>query len=208
MLLYRWDLIDFQKLFFADAQISQSQQILTAFVAGAGSALVRCPTDLVMTHRRLANNNFYYTARRLVQSRGLSYLFTGFLATAVRSGMFAMSFLAAKPIIKNRLQQYYPDGTLTSLMAGVIAGAGSAIITQGLDTLSVTQQAYVGQKSIGILEAAKKVYSKNGFYSFFKGSIPRGTRTISAVIIMSSVNEKMESLFQKQKLSISHNLQP
>ena len=94
-----------------------------------------------MTHRRLANNNFYYTAWcSLVQSNRFTSLIHGFLATAVRSGMFAMSFLAAKPIIKNRLQQYYPDGTLTSLMAGVIAGAGSAIITQGLDTLSVTHR--------------------------------------------------------------------
>ena len=163
---------------------------------------MRCPTDLLILNQQQTNNNFYHTARHLIKTKGFAYLFTGFFATATRSGMFATAFLAVHPIMKSTFQQYYPNEVLTSFTAGIIAGASAATVTQGLDTLSVAQQTHVSEKSLGILEAAKKIYSRNGFYGFFKGGIPRGTRAISAVIIMSSVNEKLSILLQENKLKL------
>ena len=46
--------------------------------------------------------------------------------------------------------------------------------------------------------ASKKLYADQGLQGFFKGGIARGTRVVSAVILIGEVKSRMESSISKE----------
>ena len=164
----------FQKIIFDDAKaLSKKQQIFTAFSAGTASALVRCPTELIMTQQRITNKSFLFTAKHLIKNRGLSTLYLGFPAIVIRSGTFATAFLAARPILKSELMGYGIKEPVASLSSGLIAGTGSALLTQIFDTINAYQQSNAHHQSFNMLEAGKNICAQKGFLPLFKGGLPR-----------------------------------
>jgi solute carrier family 25 citrate transporter 1 len=66
-----------------------------------------------------------------------------------------------------------------------------------VDTIKTVQQTAALKQPLNFTEAVTKIYSAQGVQGFFKGSVPRGTRVMSAVTLMGWVNEKMETVFRK-----------
>lgn len=189
----------FQNTFFKDSkELSSSQRITSAFIAGIGSAFVSCPTEMVMTYQGKAGGSFYTAGGHLVKQGGRGCLFTGLSATAMREGMFTAFFLAGTPILKANIRPFCSNDSVASLVAGMGAGVGATIASQGVDTIKTIQQASNPLQSSSFKDAAKKLYSTHGVYGFFKGGIPRGTRVMSAVTIMGWVNEEMEAKFRQR----------
>ncbi|MBA2655014.1 MAG: hypothetical protein H0U71_08140 [Gammaproteobacteria bacterium] len=185
----------FQNLFFKDAkELSNSQQVTTAFLAGTVSSLVSCPTEMVMTHQT-KEVNFYPTAKNLYQQGNYQRLFTALPATALREGMFAAFFLVGTPMLKKHISPYCTNDNFSSLVAGMGAGLGATIASQGIDSIKTEQQSAAPKMIVSFNRAIKNLYTKEGVYGFFKGSVPRGIRVMSAVTILSSVKEKMENRF-------------
>ncbi len=83
----------FHNLFFNDTTgLSDCKRITSAFVAGVGSSVVRCPTEMVMAHQSHTGNTFFVAGQQLVKNVGWRCLFTGLPATAMREGMFTTFF--------------------------------------------------------------------------------------------------------------------
>lgn len=187
----------FQNIFFKDSTtLSDYQRIASAFVAGAGSSAVSCPTEMLMTYQGQIGGSAFATAKHLVKQNGWHCLFTGLTATAIRDSMFTTFFLAATPILKAKLQPYCKNDYAASLAAGIAAGVGATLASQGVDTLKTIQQAAPLQQPIGLKETTKKLYATQGIYGFFRGGVPRGARVISAITIMGLVSEKMGDKFR------------
>ena len=183
----------FQKLYYKDKnKLSYLQRIASAFVAGVASAFVTCPTEMVMTYQGNIGGGFYRASKYLIDAAGWSCLLTGLPATAVREGLFASFFLAGTPILKANIKAYCSNDYVASLTAGICAGIGATIATQAFDTVKTVQQSAGVNHPITIQDAVKHLYTKYGVQGFFKGSMPRGARMMSAVTIMGWVNEKME----------------
>jgi solute carrier family 25 (mitochondrial citrate transporter), member 1 len=189
----------FQHLVFHDRkELSYTQRITSAFFAGMGSALMSCPTEMVMTHQRTTDDKFYASGRNLIKKNGFRSLYKALPATAAREGIFAACFLGVTPILKMNIQPFCANDYLTSLSAGMGAGIIATIASQGIDTIKTVQQASQETKAMNIKNAIHKIYSTQGVYGFFKGGIPRGGRVMSAITIMGWVTEKMETGFRQK----------
>lgn len=190
----------FQKTLFVDVpQLSKAQQISTAFTAGVISALIRCPTELIMTQQRITNSSFYQTFRHLLHHNGFWSLYTGYPAIATRSGIFAASFLAITPILKSRVSELGINPAIASLSSGIIAGMTAAIVTQSFDTITAYQHAHIHKESISIYKAVKQLYDQGGILRFYRGGSPRVVRVASATCIMAWTNERLSLFFTKDR---------
>ncbi|CDZ77763.1 Mitochondrial carrier protein [Legionella massiliensis] len=188
----------FQKWFFDSRYaLSNSQQMASAFAAGVGSALISCPTEMVMTHQRAS---FLSTGRYLFQQGGMPRLYTGMMATMLREGMFSTFFLAVTPLLKDNFRQYCPNDYAASLLAGMLAGIGATLASQGFDVVKSKQQSYATANPAGFFKTTQTLYASHGAYGFFKGSLPRGLRVMSAVTLMSWMNEKMAEILAQNRV--------
>jgi solute carrier family 25 citrate transporter 1 len=72
----------FQTLFYKNTtDLSNSQRMTSAFVAGVGSALISCPTEMVMTYQGKNGDKFFASGAHLVARggwRSLIHWFTGY----------------------------------------------------------------------------------------------------------------------------------
>ncbi len=178
-------------------EISNTQRLSSAFLAGVGSSLVSCPTERIMTYQGQQKNGFLEAGKKITKQGGYRSLLTGLPATAFREGMFAGSFLGVTPILKKQIQPFCPNESSASLAAGMSAGIGATISSQGFDTVKTIQQAANFNKPVSFFGGLKDLYAKHGVYGFFKGGIPRGARVMSAVTIMGFVTDKMETKFKE-----------
>lgn len=185
-----------QNFFFNNTtELYNYQRITCAFVAGVGASGVSCSTEMIMTYQGQTGASFYAAANQLIKQNGWRCLLTGLPATAIREGLFTSFFLAGTPILKTKIQPYFTNDYVATLAAGIGAGVGATLASQGVDTLKTNQQTARVIRPVGLKEAAKKLYVTNGIQGFFKGGVPRGGRVVSAVTLMGLVNEKMEALF-------------
>ena len=186
----------YKSIFLKDAvEISNSQRVAGAFLAGVGSAFVSCPTEMVMTWQHQMGENFQASVKHLVAVGGVRCLFSGLFATMMREGLFTVAFLAATPIFRAEIQPYISNYYAASLLAGIAAGVSASVISQSSDTLKTFQQVSCEQQALTLKHAAKKIYSSQGMRGFFRGGIPRGANMVSATIIMDMVNEHMNEVF-------------
>lgn len=189
----------FKSIFFNDdRELSSYLKVSSAFVAGASSALASCPTERVMTRQKKTGEGFYAAGKYLFTNNGWRGLYQGLPITTVREGIFTAFFLAGTPIIKAEIQPSCPNEDAASLIAGMSSGLGATLVSQAADTLKTIQQDVEGHQHVSLRVAAKELYARQGLYGFFKGTLPRGARVMSAVTIMGYVTEKMEKQFQQQ----------
>lgn len=199
----------FQSMFHNDPNdISNIQRICNAFFAGVGSSFVSCPTERIMTYQSKTGTGFLKTGTQLMSQGGLGGCYAGLMATMLREGMFSAFFLAVTPILKAEIKPHCSNDYAASLIAGMSAGIGATIASQSVDTIKTIQQSAETKKPIGFIEATKKIYSSHGCKGFFKGSIPRGARVMSAVTIMGWVNEQLEAEFTRNKDESKDNSRP
>ncbi|CAM2781201.1 Mitochondrial carrier protein [Legionella steigerwaltii] len=189
----------FQKWFFGNRyELSDSQKLVSAFAAGVGSAVISCPTEMVMTHQK---KSFLSAGTHLVQQGGWSRLYTGMMATMLREGMFSTFFLAVTPALKTKIKEHYPNDYFASLLAGMLAGVGATLASQKFDVVKTAQQSSVTANPAGFFKTTQKLYATHGASVFLKGGLPRGLRVMSAVTLMSWMNEKMgEWMSQNQPM--------
>lgn len=185
----------FQNIIFPNVQeLSNAEKVASAFVAGLGSSLVACPTEMVLVTQGRQQAPFFSVAKTLARRTGFQRLYTGLGATATREGLFTSFFLAGTPIIKSAIMSYHLSENTASLLAGTISGISATAASQSFDTIKTVQQDLKGQSPIKFNQAVKNIYSTEGVYGFFKGGLPRGARVASAVTVMSYVKDKMEKL--------------
>ncbi|WP_454785122.1 MC/SLC25 family protein [Legionella sp. WA2024007413] len=183
----------FQNWFFGNKyELSNSQKLISAFAAGVGSAAISCPTEMIMTHQK---HSFFAAGSYLVRQGGWSHLYTGMLSTMLREGMFSTFFLAVTPALKVRIMEYCPNDFAASSFAGILAGIGATLASQKFDVIKTVQQASISKNSSGFFQATRKIHAEHGIYGFFNGGLPRGLRVMSAVTLMSWMNEKLSELW-------------
>lgn len=194
-----------QRFFSSNHELTTTQRVITAFTAGAASSLVSCPTEMIMTHQK---TSFYATGAQLVRQNGYSRLYTGLLATMLREGMFTTFFLGVTPVLKERIRVHCPHDFAASIFAGMLAGIGATLASQGVDTVKTLQQSASAAESAGLVTTMQKLYSSKGVSGFFTGVIPRGTRVMSAVTVMGLITEQMKKLFTDRDETNTPSIRP
>ncbi|MDR3477214.1 MAG: MC/SLC25 family protein [Gammaproteobacteria bacterium] len=197
----------FQKAFLQDSnQVGITHKLGSAFVAGVGSALVSCPSELVLISQAKLNlgnglNGFYKSGTSVVQQYGMRTLYTGLTATALRDGIFSMFLLGVVPYSVVWMKMQFGDNAVADLSGKTLAGVGATVVSHSADTIKAKQQAHANLKQkLGFIESAAQIYSKNGIQGFFAGGGWRGLRVISGLAIVSTVKEEAETYLAKRNL--------
>lgn len=176
--------------FSHSVELSTTQRLSSAFMAGVASAVISCPTEMIMTNMSEHGTSFYITAQRLIKHNGLGHLYTGGVATSMREGLFTMSFLGTSPILKKYMTDRNVNDKSASFVAGISSGVTATLTSQSFDTIKTCQQA--SSQRLSFWGATKQLYSSTmGVRTFFIGSIPRGARVVSAVTLIGYVNEQI-----------------
>jgi hypothetical protein len=188
-----------QKTFLYNQQeVSTTHKMGAAFTAGVGSALVSCPSELVLISQAGLNYgsgliDFYKAGASVVQQFGWRTLYRGLPATACRDGVFSMFLLGVVPYSTELLKKHFYDNSATPLFAKGLSGIGATVVSQAVDTIKGKQQAQSNlQLKLGFVQAAADIYSKKGALGFFAGGGWRGARVVSALAIVSTAKEAME----------------
>ncbi len=144
--------------------------------------------------------NLAQAIKTQVKQHGISGVFAGQFATALREGCFSVFFLAVTPIFKSYLKPYCSNDTFSSLAAGVSSGIMATVVSQPLDTIKTIQQSSASQ-SMGFFKTAKSV----GLAHLFNGMLSRSSSVIVSLTLMSWMREQLENYcLESHHASISH----
>ena len=176
---------------------SDTQRYVSAFFAGACSALVYGPLEMPIIQMNQKKSSLPQTLTVLGQTRGVLSIYTGFFLTAIREGTFALSFLAAYPAFKaefaKRLGDEQPE-KVSALLGGVTSGSLTAFFTHPFDAArGVIQQSETPKTN---MQAIKALYNSHGTLGFFRGVTPRMGLVSSSVIFIGEVRPEIETAFK------------
>lgn len=165
-----------------------------AAIAGAASALVSTPTELVVLYQQNKGLNAIKTVSELVLHNGASGLYRGLCAKALRDSIFCMGLLSMYPACEQYIQKNCINNRLVaSVASGVIAGGVTAAISHPFDTISTVMQSHHGSYNrINFYKTVQALYKKDGTQGFFKGVGARAMRVALALALMNNVKTVLE----------------
>jgi predicted MFS family arabinose efflux permease len=176
---------------FCDASVKAA--MLRSLSAGALSALVSNPIELVILHQQNDGKAAYPTIKNLTARQGLSGLYRGLSPKMLRDGLFGVGFLSMYPLLESKIRAtFIDDKSLAFIMAGVATGAMTAVVSHPFDTISTFMQADYNKEQVATTaQTIRTIYARDGYSGFFKGVSPRGARIMLAIPLMNAVQSYM-----------------
>lgn len=179
---------------FGGDAASDGSKLGAAGLAGAASALVSTPAELVMIRQQRRQAGLAATAKEALTK----FPFRGLWLAAARDGIFTAGYLGVAPVLADKFAAAAAgDGekppawarTAGSLMAGVFAGTAS----HGFDTVKTAMQGAEKGEPTGSVAAARMVmHEGGGFKALFTGLVPRGMRIVIAVVVLQECKVRLE----------------
>mmetsp|Transcript_14269 Transcript_14269/g.17640 ORF Transcript_14269/g.17640 Transcript_14269/m.17640 type:complete len:280 (-) Transcript_14269:149-988(-) len=174
--------------------MTDAESIICAMGAGAGSAILYGPVDLICIHQQKLGMNMIKTGKMLAERHGFLSIFRGVLPTAGREAFYTAGYLGLAPYFTNQLIQrpgweesYYLSAVIGSVAAGVVAN----ITSHPIDTVKTILQADItGEKFKKFGPTFRSVVSEHGIPGLYRGGLARSIRGSVAFFIVSSIREK------------------
>lgn len=183
------------------------QNASCAFVGGLSSAMVSCPTELVLSVQGARKQGggltkFFEAGKHVVDNHGWNTLGKGFVAAALRDGKFSVFWQVCLPYVKQKVSAYVEDKRYSTALATVLTGLGATAVSQVHDVVKSKQQdPKCLSKKMNFFDVTRKVYQAEGYRGLFTGMVWRSTRVTSALFLMGAVKDKMKDVFDaKNKL--------
>lgn len=175
--------------------LSDTQKILASCMAGAGSAVVYSPVDLVNIHQQKLQKSPLDTMRWIYGNHGLATVWRGVSAMACREAIYTAGYLGLAPVLTKYLSELpgrEEKHLQNTIGACAIAGVTASLITHPVDTAKTNVQADIQGKSFkSAMQAMPKLYAEGGIAAFYRGGAARCVRTVGAFIVVSSMREAM-----------------
>ncbi|KAG0353354.1 mitochondrial aspartate-glutamate transporter agc1 [Gamsiella multidivaricata] len=172
-----------------DGNISFTSELLAGGIAGGSQVVFTNPLEIVKIRLQVAGEAAKSLdaprpgAIAIVRNLGILGLYKGASACLLRDIPFSAIYFPVYAHLKKDFFKEGPDHRLTIgelLMAGAIAGMPAAYFTTPADVIKTRLQveAKKGQSTYnGIGDAARKIYTEEGFRAFFKGGPARILRS-------------------------------
>lgn len=175
--------------------LGDTTKIIAATMAGAGSAVLYSPVDLVNIQQQKLVKSPIDTFKYIHANHGFFSLWRGMSAMAVREGIYTAGYLGLAPVLKNYFASMpgrEESHLVNTIGACAIAGVTASLITHPVDTAKTVVQADLPGKSFSsALQAMPKLYAEGGITAFYRGGAARCVRTVGAFIVVSSLREAM-----------------
>ena len=166
-------------------------------LAGATSALLSNPAELVVVNQQKLNAKPWPTIKALYMQNGAQVVMRGFTSKALRDSLFCAGFLTAYPQAKALYKQHHPDAQPweSTLAATAAVGPITTAVSHPFDTLSAKMQADPAKETMhGWADAIKSLKTKDMGYvrTAYAGLLPRTLRVMVAIPLMSAVKDTVK----------------
>jgi solute carrier family 25 2-oxodicarboxylate transporter 21 len=190
----------FQKMVLGSSttrSLTDVEMMATAAGAGAVSAFVYSPVDLITIQQQKMELNPWRTMKALLESHGLSGLYRGLLSCVCREAVYTAGYLGMAPVITSRLMlndgnpNFFAERPLVASIAGAcIAGTVAAVSTHPIDTAKTCVQSdMAGTTWSTALAAIPKLVRQGGIASLYRGIVPRTVRLCGAFFVCLMVRD-------------------
>ena len=122
-------------------ELSAVEEMSSAILGGALSALYTAPVELVMIQQQNFGGSLPGTAIRIIRQQGLQSLSRGLIATASRDAVYTLGLLGICPVLQKKFQREMRCGESTAaFLASCIGGSICGAISCPLDAVKTCMQ--------------------------------------------------------------------
>ncbi|KAF8058077.1 mcfT [Scenedesmus sp. PABB004] len=175
-----------------------------AAVAGAVSALVASPTELIIIQQQKKCTPLLAEVRHFVATYPAKSAFRGLGPCMGRETLYAAGYLGLCPILYDKLKDSdalkgSPAGAMA--IAGVVGGVFAACASHPFDTIKTRMQAamYGKPEYLTWTSTAATILAEGGVLNFWRGLLPRMTRIIAATFILINVRSTVVGHLEAQR---------
>eukprot|EP01023_Acetabularia_acetabulum_P039065 TRINITY_DN3746_c0_g1_i1.p1 TRINITY_DN3746_c0_g1~~TRINITY_DN3746_c0_g1_i1.p1 ORF type:complete len:276 (-),score=37.23 TRINITY_DN3746_c0_g1_i1:1230-2057(-) len=178
-----------------------------AACAGASSAGVIGPTELVVIQQQRKFSPLQQMLPQLFRNNGFSWLLRGIDATACREAIYCGGYLGVAPVLRQLMDQSdqfqgLPNGSKL-LLSGIMGGLFAAVFSQPFDTVKTIMQANLDTKKNpeykNMITTGERVVETHGWGYLWKGLVPRGVRLVCASVIINATRQFMIEMLEGKK---------
>jgi hypothetical protein len=174
-------------------------KVARAFSAGALSAAVNGPVELVIIDQQKNNGGVTATIKKLIAEGGKGVVMRGWIPTALREGAFTTGYLVAFPMLEAAIKSKVDNAAVSYVGAGVATGLVVATATHPVDTIKTRMQADYAKTTIkNMRDAVKMIYAERGVAGFFLGVAPRAIRAGLAIPLIGTIKKKLSKQTDEQ----------
>eukprot|EP01026_Neomeris_dumetosa_P029931 TRINITY_DN24087_c0_g2_i3.p1 TRINITY_DN24087_c0_g2~~TRINITY_DN24087_c0_g2_i3.p1 ORF type:complete len:287 (-),score=21.82 TRINITY_DN24087_c0_g2_i3:245-1105(-) len=166
--------------------------VLIAACAGASSAVVVGPTEMVVIQQQRNYEKLQSLLPKLWRNYGITTITKGLDATMSREAIYCAGYLGVAPVLKEAMDSWTSlEGVPAStkvLFSGIVGGVIAALFSQPFDTIKTRMQAHLDTVKHPEYKTAwssiQHVAKTHGVAYLWKGILPRGFRLVCASMII------------------------
>eukprot|EP00882_Tetradesmus_deserticola_P007163 GHRQ01007542.1.p1 GENE.GHRQ01007542.1~~GHRQ01007542.1.p1 ORF type:complete len:215 (+),score=82.21 GHRQ01007542.1:771-1415(+) len=185
-------------------QLSSADRFGCAAAAGAVSALVASPTELIIIQQQKKSTRLLQEVKHFAASYPAHSAYRGLWPCVGRETLYAAGYLGLCPILYDKLKdsQHFKDSPASAMaIAGVVGGVFAASASHPFDTIKTRMQAamYSKPEYLTWTSTAATIYKEGGVLNFWRGLLPRMTRIIAATFILINVRSTVVGYLEAQR---------
>lgn len=207
---FRFGTFEFLKSHFVDERgnLSPIMRLVCGLGAGLSEAVFAVtPMETVkvkfihdQTLEKPRFRGFTHGLGVIVKTEGFKGLYQGVTATMAKQG----SNQAIRFFVMETLKDWYRGGDSNRSVSkpmvglfGAIAGACSVYGNTPIDVVKTRMQGLEARKYKSTIDCAVKIWQKEGFFAFYKGTVPRLSRVCLDVAITFMIYDSIMEMFNK-----------
>ena len=166
---------------------------MAAFFAGASSAVIASPTELLMLHQQNKGTYLSIEIKNIFNINGIGSLYRGFIPTMAIYGALTLGYLSWSNDVGAILHRHLiHNEKLANIVGGITAGIMAGVIMQPFDMIKTAMQSDLEKKHYkGMCHTLKSLLKQNNIRVLFRGIKPSISRIAIAVPLQSFLIEKL-----------------
>ena len=178
--------------------LSLSEEMACGIGAGAVSALVGSPLELIMIQQQRKGGATLATVQNIARVAPLTFA-RGFTGAMIRESLWTCGYLSIPPVVRRTLLESYPDqfpnNNTARVPAALLGGLFACYLTHPADTIKTCMQGDIERQTYGTFtQTAGKIWAESSLPGFYRGATFRYGRMVCAVFIMDFLKENVGQL--------------
>jgi len=190
----------------ADGSGQQMTGLQSFAAAGAASALIASPSELIIIQQQRSGRTLGVETKSFFSAYKLPSIYRGLACTIGREGLYAAGYLGLFPVLKAAMEDagYSPSTSL--VVSGLAGGTFGAAASHPFDTAKTRMQAFMYSKPeyMTMKDTFSTIYREGGVLNFWRGLIPRMTRIICATFILNYIRTTTVDHLEVQRGGKAH----
>jgi hypothetical protein len=176
--------------------LGKGEKIASGVGAGVISSVVAGPLELVMIQQQVKGGGLLSTAGDIF-SKGPSTIWRGTTAMMAREGLYCGAFLGIIPVVREMVQEQFPDLSADQARLGAtfLAGPICSMASHPPDTIKTCLQGDIeGAKYKGYGQSARSLIAERGLPSLWAGAPWRIFRQFCCFLLFDKINTDVAPL--------------